>query len=81
MTFELTYHGGRASTAASVGAGGYSPKTSKPLARLPCIAYYAIAEHHPLFALIGMHIATAIISITSLSGSSSSIGAVATPYS
>ena len=81
MASELTYRGGGASTAASAGAGGYSPKPSKPLARLPRIACYAIAEHHPLFALTGMLIAAAIISITSLSGSSSSIDAAAMPYS
>ncbi|XP_066367498.1 UDP-glucuronic acid decarboxylase 4-like [Miscanthus floridulus] len=73
MASELTYRGGGASTAASAGAGGYSPKPSKPLAWLPRAARYAVAEHRPLFALAGMLIAAAVISIAS----SSTTGAAA----
>ncbi|CAD6334037.1 unnamed protein product [Miscanthus lutarioriparius] len=72
MASELTYRGGGASTAASAGAGGYSPKPSKPLAWLPRAARYAVAEHRPLFALAGMLIAAAVISIASSSAASSS---------
>ncbi|XP_066362884.1 UDP-glucuronic acid decarboxylase 4-like [Miscanthus floridulus] len=84
MASELTYRGGGASTAASAGAGGYSPKPSKPLAWLPRAARYAVAEHRPLFALAGMLIAAAVISIASPSASSSSTsstGAFASSYS
>ncbi|AQK85250.1 UDP-glucuronic acid decarboxylase 4 [Zea mays] len=72
MASELTYRGGGTSTAAGAGAGGYSPKPSKPLAWLPRAARYAVAEHRPLFALAGMLIAAAVISIASPSASSSS---------
>ncbi|XP_066368430.1 UDP-glucuronic acid decarboxylase 2-like [Miscanthus floridulus] len=72
MASELTYRGGGASTATSAGAGGYSPKPSKPLAWLPRAARYAVAEHRPLFALAGMLIAAAVISIASSSAASSS---------
>nr|ACF83937.1 unknown [Zea mays] len=68
MASELTYRGGGAFTAASAGAGGYSPKPSKPLAWLPRAARYAVAENRPLFAL-------AVISIASPSASSSSSAA------
>ncbi|AQK93055.1 UDP-glucuronic acid decarboxylase 4 [Zea mays] len=75
MASELTYRGGGAFTAASAGAGGYSPKPSKPLAWLPRAARYAVAENRPLFALAGMLIAAAVISIASPSASSSSSAA------
>lgn len=80
MASELTYRGGGAFTAASAGAGGYSPKPSKPLAWLPRAARYAVAENRPLFALAGMLIAAAVISIASPSASSSS-SAAASSYS
>jgi UDP-glucuronate decarboxylase len=72
MASELTYRGGGPSAAASAGAGGYSPKPSKPLAWLPRAARYAVAENRPLFALAGMLIAAAVISIASPSASSTS---------
>ncbi|AQK85249.1 UDP-glucuronic acid decarboxylase 2 [Zea mays] len=86
MASELTYRGGGTSTAAGAGAGGYSPKPSKPLAWLPRAARYAVAEHRPLFALAGMLIAAAVISIASPSASSSSststsTGGAASSYS
>ncbi|KAL6619381.1 hypothetical protein ACP70R_034520 [Stipagrostis hirtigluma subsp. patula] len=72
MASELTYRGGGASPVAGAGAGGYSPKPSKPLAWLPRAARYAAAEHRPLFALVGMLFAAAVFSLASPSGSSAS---------
>ncbi|KAJ1262558.1 hypothetical protein BS78_09G118000 [Paspalum vaginatum] len=71
MASELTYRGGAASPVAGAGAGAYSPspKPSKPLAWLPRAARYAAAEHRPVFALAGMLIAAAVITIASPSSS------------
>nr|CAB3465473.1 unnamed protein product [Digitaria exilis] len=84
MSSELTYRGGGASPVAGAGPGatGYSSKPSKPLAWLPRAARYAAAEHRPVFALAGMLIAAAVISIASPSTSSSaSTGAAVSSYS
>jgi UDP-glucuronate decarboxylase len=83
MASELTYRGGASPVAgAGAGAGGYSAKPSKPLAWLPRAARYAAAEHRPVFALAGMLIAAAVISIASPSASSSSAtGAAVSAYS
>ncbi|WVZ98222.1 hypothetical protein U9M48_043689 [Paspalum notatum var. saurae] len=77
MASELTYRGGGGASpvaGSGAGAGAYSlsPKpSSKPLAWLPRAARYAAAEHRPVFALAGMLIAAAVITIASPSSSSS----------
>jgi UDP-glucuronate decarboxylase len=84
MASELTYRGGGASPVAgagAAGAGGYSAKPSKPLAWLPRAARYAAAEHRPVFALAGMLIAAAVITIASPSSSTSTTGAAVASYS
>ncbi|CAN6347142.1 unnamed protein product [Urochloa humidicola] len=85
MASELTYRGGGASPVAGAGAaaGGYSAKPSKPLAWLPRAARYAASEHRPLFALAGMLIAAAVITIASPSTttSTSASTAAASSYS